>query len=124
MHTTWRSSNGCLSINSINITFFIKVAQHVDIDDNHIMNNTDNDGVALDEDLDAQDVEAATAQRAETQLMSGKVREAYYNSYAYLRDLQEFALDSRDMDLKRHIKCALSELDNFGRTLDIGYKWD
>jgi len=89
------------------------------------MNNTiDHDNVALDNDLDAEDVEAAIAQRAEEQLRSGKVREAYYNSYAYLRDLQEFALDSRDIDLKKHIKCALSELDNFGRTLDVGYKWD
>jgi hypothetical protein len=89
-----------------------------------IVNNLDNDGVALDGDLNAEDVEAAIAQRAEEQLNSGKVREAYYNSYAYLRDLQEFALDSRDMDLKKHIKMALSSLDNFGRTLDIGYKWD
>ena len=88
------------------------------------MNNTDNDGVVLDQDLDTEDVEAAIAQRAEEQLNSGKVREAYYNSYAYLRDLQEFALDARDMDLKEHIKRALSSLDNFGRTLDIGYKWD
>ena len=87
-------------------------------------NNTDHDGVAIDEGLDAEDVEAAIAQRAEEQLRSGKVREAYYNSYAYLRDLQEFALDSRDIDLKEHIKRALSSLDNFGRTLDIGYKWD
>lgn len=87
-------------------------------------NNLDNDGVALDEDLDAADVEAAIAQRAQEQLSSGKVREAYYNSYAYLRDLQEFALDSRDMDLKEHIKCALSSLECFRSTLDIGYKWD
>ena len=87
-------------------------------------NNTGHDGVAIDEGLDAEDVEAAIAQRAEEQLSSGKVREAYYNSYAYLRDLQEFAIDSRDIDLKEHIKRALSSLDNFGRTLDIGYKWD
>ena len=84
----------------------------------------DNDGTALDQDLDAADVEAAIAQRAEEQLNSGKVREAYYNSYAYLRDLQEFALDSRDMDLKEHIKRALSSLENFRSILDIGYKWD
>ena len=88
------------------------------------MSNTDCDGTTLDSDLDEFDVDAAIAQRAEEQLRSGKVREAYYNSYAYLRDLQEFALDSRDMDLKEHIKRALSSLDNFGRTLDIGYKWD
>ena len=90
-----------------------------------MMNNQlDNDGTNLDEDLDIEDVEAAIAQRAEEQLRSGKVREAYYNSYAYLRDLQEFALDIRDIDLKEHIKRALSSLDNFGRTLDVGYKWD
>ena len=88
------------------------------------MTKLDNDGVALDEDLDAEDVEAAIAQRAENQLLSGKVREAYYNSYAYLRDLQEFALDARDIDLKEHIKRALSSLDNFGRTLNAGYQWD
>lgn len=88
------------------------------------MKHTDHDGTTLDTDLDAEDVEAAIAQRAEEQLNSGKVREAYYNSYAYLRDLQEFALDSRDIDLKEHIKLALSHLDLFGRTLDIGYKWD
>ena len=43
-------------------------------------NNTGHDGVAIDEGLDAEDVEAAIAQRAEEQLSSGKVREAYYNS--------------------------------------------
>lgn len=89
-----------------------------------ITSNTDNDGVALDEGLDAEDVDVAVAQRAEEQLRGGKVREAFYNSYAYLRDLQEFALDSRDIDLKEHIKLSLSHLDLFGRTLDIGYKWD
>ena len=89
-----------------------------------MMNNLDNDGTVLDTDLDAEDVDAAIAQRAQEQLSSGKVREAYYNSYAYLRDLQEFALDSRDMDLKEHIKCALSSLECFRSTLDIGYKWD
>jgi hypothetical protein len=88
------------------------------------MSQTDQDGTTTDVDLDAADVEAAIAQRAAEQLRSGKVREAYYNSYAYLRDLQEFALDSRDMDLKEHIKCALSSLDNFRSTLDIGFKWD
>ena len=88
------------------------------------MSNTDCDGTTLDSDLDEFDVDAAIAQRAEEQLRSGKVREAYYNSYAYLRDLQEFAIDSRDIDLKEHIKRALSSLDNFGRTLDVGYKWD
>ena len=68
------------------------------------MNNIlDHDSTAIDEGLDAEDVEAAVFQRAEEQLRGGKVREAYYNSYAYLRDLQEFALDARDIDLKEHI---------------------
>lgn len=87
-------------------------------------NNIDNDGVTIDEGLDAEDVEAAIAQRAQEQLTSGKVREAYYNSYAYLRDLQEFALDSRDIDLKESIKVALNHLDSYRQSLDIGYKWD
>jgi hypothetical protein len=87
-------------------------------------NNLDNERVALDEGVDAEDVEAAVLQRAEEQLRSGKVREAYYNSYAYLRDLQEFAMDIRDIDLKDAIKHALSHLDRYHQTLEIGYKWD
>lgn len=88
------------------------------------MSKTDHDGTALDQDLDAEDVEAAIAQRAEEQLTSGKVREAFYNSYAYMRDLQEFALDVGDIDLKESIKVALNHLDSYRQTLNIGYKWD
>lgn len=102
-----------------------KVAHQQEIHYNQDMIKlTDNDGLDLDQDLDAKDVEAAIAQRAEEQLRGGKVREAYYNSYAYLRDLQEFALDSRDAELKDNIKMALSYLDLFHQTLEAGYKWD
>ena len=87
-------------------------------------NKLDNDGVALDEDLDAEDVEAAIAQRAEAQLLNGKVREAYYNSYCYLRDLQEFAIDARNTELKYFVKQSLEHLDTARKILDDNYKWD
>ncbi len=42
----------------------------------------DFDGVGLDDGLDAEDVAAAMAQRAnEEHITSGKVRSAYYNAY-------------------------------------------
>ena len=88
-----------------------------------MINNT-NDNTTSGEDLDQADIDAAIAQRAEEQLRSGKVREAFYNSYAYMRDLQEFALDAGDIDLKESIKVALNHLDSYRQTLDIGYKWD
>lgn len=80
----------------------------------------------LDDALDFDDRELATLleTRMEEQLQSGKIREAYYNSYCHLRDLQEFALDSRDMELKESIKMTLSHLDRFHQTLEKGYKWD
>ena len=87
-------------------------------------NNTDNDGTVLDDDLTVEDVEAATAQRAEEQLRSGKVREAYYNSYCYLRDLQEFAIDARNTELKYFVKQCLSHLETSRVVLDDNYKWD
>lgn len=37
MYTTCCPSNGCTNTDPINITFFIKVAQHASIDDNNIM---------------------------------------------------------------------------------------
>ena len=88
------------------------------------MNNTDNDGTALDADIDIEDVEAAIAQRAEEQLRGGKVREAYYNSYCYLRDLQEFAIDARNTELKYFVKQCLNHLETTRKVLDDNYKWD
>ena len=88
------------------------------------MNDTDNDTTALDEDLDMEDVEAAVAQRAEEQLRGGKVREAYYNSYCYLRDLQEFAIDARNTELKYFVKSSLEHLETARKVLDDNYKWD
>ncbi len=84
----------------------------------------DEDLDLLDEDLDVQDVEAAIAQRAEEQIRSGKVREAYYNSYCYLRDLQEFAIDARDTELKYFINRSLDHLETARKVLDDNYKWD
>jgi hypothetical protein len=88
------------------------------------MNSTDNDGAVLDQGLDAEDIEAAVAQRAEEQLNSGKVREAFYNSYCYLRDLQEFAIDARNTELKYFIKQSLEHLETSRKVLDDNYKWD
>lgn len=88
------------------------------------MTKLDNDGVALDVDLDAEDVEAAVAQRAETALLSGKVREAYYNSYAYLRDLQEFAIDAGNTELKYFVTQSLNHLETARKVLDDRYSWD
>jgi len=84
----------------------------------------DNDGVETDNDLDAEDVEAAIAQRAEERLRSGKVREAYYNSYCHLRDLQEFAIDSGNSELKYFIKRSLEFLETSRKVLDDSYNWD
>ena len=89
-----------------------------------MMNKLDNDGIALDEGIDSIDVEAAVRQRAEEQLRSGKVREAFYNSYAYLRDLQEFAIDSGNTELKYFVKQSLNHLDTSRKVLDDHYKWD
>ena len=94
-------------------------------------NKIDDDGTDLDDDLTAEDVEAAIDQRAKErlriaseQLRTGKVQAAYYNSYAYLRDLQEFALDTRDEQLKSSIADALNALDLYHQTLEQEYKWD
>ena len=88
-------------------------------------NSLDNDGVALDEGLDAEDVAAAVKQRGSEQLTSGKVRSAYYNSYCYLRDLQEFALDIDDPELKDAIRATLGQLDRYHNVLNNKYpQWD
>lgn len=88
------------------------------------INTTDNQGVSLDEDMTAEDVDHAVRQRAEEQLNSGKVREAYYNSYCYLRDLQEFAHDAGDTELKYFVKQSLNHLETTRKVLDDNYKWD
>ena len=84
----------------------------------------DFDGTELDDPLTAEDVEAALAQRTAEALRSGTVQSAYYNSYAYLRDLQEFALDARDADLKASAAAALDSLDKYHQKLEQIYKWD
>lgn len=58
------------------------------------------------------------------QLVDGKVRESYYNSYCYLRNLQEFALDVRDKRLHDEVRFALQHVDNIYKRLESTYKWD
>ncbi len=58
------------------------------------------------------------------QLVDGKVRESYYNSYCYLRNLQEFALDVRDKGLHDDVRFALKHVDNIYKRLESNYKWD
>ena len=89
------------------------------------MTKLDNDGVALDEDLDAEDVAAAKKQQAEEEhLGSGKVRAAYYNAYCYLRDLEDAgrALDNDRIELDA---ChALNHLQHIFDELEAKYQWD
>lgn len=87
--------------------------------------NIDHDGVGLDEGLDAQDVAAANFQRAEeTHIRSGKVREAYYNAYCYLRDLEDAALDLKNTRMRRDASEALNHLQHIYDELDDKYQWD
>ena len=89
------------------------------------MTNVDNDGVGLDEGLDAEDVAAAMNQRAiEEHVSSGKVRSAYYNSYCYLRDIQDAARDLKNDQLSEHVREALKHLDHIHDELEDKYRWD
>ena len=85
----------------------------------------DNEGVALDEGLDAEDVAAATQQQAEeTHIGTGKVRSAYYNSYCYLRDLEDAGLDLKDPRLEELAREALNNLQHIYDHLEDKYQWD
>ncbi len=85
----------------------------------------DNDGVGLDEGLDAEDVAGAMLQRAsEKHLTSGKVREAYYNAYCYLRDLQDAAWDLKNERIERDSREALNHLQHIYDELEDKYQWD
>ena len=85
----------------------------------------DNDGVGLDEGLDAEDVEAAMEQRAvEEHVSSGKVRAAYYNAYCYLRDLEDAARDLKNERMARDAREALNHLDHIHDELEDKYRWD
>lgn len=86
---------------------------------------TDYDGVGLDAGLDAEDVAAAMNQRAEEKhLGSGKVREAYYNAYSYLRDLEDAALDLKNERMRRDASHALNHLQHIFDELEDKYQWD
>ena len=85
----------------------------------------DNDGVELDEGLDATDVAAAVNQRAiEQHISSGKVQSAYYNAYCYLRDLEDAAKDLNNSRMERDAREALNHLDHIHLELEARYQWD
>lgn len=79
----------------------------------------------LQEGLDEQDVAAALGQRAEEyHLGSGKVRQAYYNAYCYLRDLEEAGLDLKNERMRRDASQALNHLQHIYDELEDKYQWD
>ena len=89
------------------------------------MNKLDNEGVALDDGLDAIDVEQATHQRAEeNHIRSGKVQAAYYNAYCYLRDLEDAARDLKNPRMQSDAREALNHLDHIHDELEDKYQWD
>jgi len=89
------------------------------------MIKSDNDGVALDEGLDAEDANAAGMQRAEEEhIGSGKVRAAYYNAYCYLRDLEDAGRDLKNTRLARDAGEALNHLQHIHDELEAEYQWD
>ena len=91
----------------------------------NIFRNHDHDGVQLDSGLDAEDVEAATSQRAEEEhIGSGKVQAAYYNAYCYLRDIEDAARDLKNERMERDAREALNHLDHIHDELEDKYQWD
>lgn len=63
--------------------------------------------------------------RAERRLARGEIRAAYYDAYCNLRDLQDFALDMQDVELKHEVSCALNNLSTYENILNNKkYKWD
>ena len=85
----------------------------------------DYDGTALDPGLDADDVAAAGEQRAEEKhISSGKVREAYYNAYCYLRDLEDAGVDLKNERVRRDASEALNHLQHIYDELEDKYQWD
>jgi len=79
----------------------------------------------LQEGLDAEDVAAALNQRAEEEhLGSGKVRQAYYNAYCYLRDLEDAGRDLRNDRIRNDAAQALNHLQHIFDELEDKYQWD
>ena len=79
----------------------------------------------LQEGLDAEDVSAALNQRAEEEhLGSGKVRQAYYNAYCYLRDLEDAGLDLKNERMRQDASQALNHLQHIYDELEDKYQWD
>lgn len=87
--------------------------------------NTDYDGAALDEGLDAEDVSAALRQRAEEEhIGSGKVKQAYYNAYCYLRDLEDAGKALGNDRIELDACHALNHLQHIFDELEAKYQWD
>ena len=59
-----------------------------------------------------------------TPITSGKVREAYYNTYCYLRNLQEAGWDLNDEELTRDAELMLEHLEFVHKHLEANYQWD
>ena len=79
----------------------------------------------LQEGLDAEDVSAALNQRAEEEhLGSGKVRQAYYNAYCYLRDLEDAAIALNNDRMRQDANGALNHLQHIYDELEDKYQRD
>ena len=64
-------------------------------------------------------------QRAEEEhITSGKVRQAYYNAYCYLRDLEDAARDLKNERIARDALEALNHLQHIYDELEDKYQWD
>ncbi len=57
-------------------------------------------------------------------LHSGKVREAYYSAYCYLRDLEEAGRDLENERIERDAREALNHLQHIYDELEDKYQWD
>jgi len=89
------------------------------------MNDLDNNGVELDEELDVEDVAAAMNQRAvEEHVSTGNIRAAYYGAYCFLRDFEDAGRDLKDERLSSLARDALNTLDHIHDRLEDKYKWD
>ena len=85
----------------------------------------DDDGVGLDEGLDAQDVAAAMYQRAEEEhISSGIVQSAYYDAWAGLQLIKNAAKDLKNERMERDAIEALNYINHIHTELESKYQWD
>ncbi len=90
------------------------------------MTNVDNDGIGLDDGLDAEDVAEAMKQRAhEEWISSGHVQGAYYNSWCYMRDIEQAGVELEDERLRELAAEALNTLQHVNDHLHDTYQnWE